>query len=144
MYVIKIEHSFDSAHFLAGYSGKCSNIHGHRWRVEVEVTASELITLGQSKGMVADFSDLKNDVKDILDYYDHSLIIEEGTLKKETLKCLTEEGFRIIAVKFRPTAENFSHFFFHKICEKGYQVRRVTVYETPANSASYESNEVIK
>ena len=144
MHVIKVEHSFDSAHFLAGYCGKCANIHGHRWRVEVEVTAPELITTGQNMGMVADFSDLKNDVKDILDYYDHSLIYEEETLKKETLKCLIEEGFSVIEVKFRPTAENFSRFFYNQICERGYKVRKVTVYETPANSASYESDEVCK
>jgi len=140
MYVIKVEHSFDSAHFLAGYSGKCSNIHGHRWRVEVEVSAPELILEGQSKGMIEDFSDLKSDVKEILNYYDHSLIIEEGSLQKETFKCLIEEGFRVIELKFRPTAENFSYFFYCSIVEKGHPVRRVTVYETPTNSASYESN----
>ena len=42
MYILKTEHSFDSAHFLAGYEGKCANIHGHRWRVEIEVQAEEL------------------------------------------------------------------------------------------------------
>lgn len=142
MYIIKVEHSFDSAHFLAGYSGKCANIHGHRWRVEVEVSAKDLIKDGQNLGMVVDFSDLKRDVKEVLDYYDHSLIIEEGTMKMETLKCLKEDGFCVIDVKFRPTAENFSRFFYDRICEKGYQVRRVTVYETPSNSATYESDEV--
>jgi 6-pyruvoyltetrahydropterin/6-carboxytetrahydropterin synthase len=144
MYLIKVEHSFDSAHFLAGYSGKCSNIHGHRWRVEVEVSATDLIREGQNKGMVEDFSCLKNDVKEILDYYDHALIIEEGSLKKETLKCLVDDNFRVIEVKFRPTAENFSNYFYSRICEKGYQARRVTVYETPTNSASYESDGVCK
>lgn len=142
MYVIKVEHSFDSAHFLAEYSGKCSNIHGHRWRVEVEVASPELIQAGINKGMIADFSDLKCDVKEILDYYDHSLIIEEGTLRKETLKCLEEDNFRVVAVKFRPTAENFSRYFYDAVSEKGYSVRRVTVYETPSNSASYEKGEV--
>lgn len=142
MYLIKVEDSFDSAHFLAGYNGKCSNIHGHRWRVEVEVSAPELILEGQNKGMIEDFSILKSDLKELLDYYDHSLIIEEGSLKKETLQCLKEDCFSVIEVKFRPTAENFSHYFYSRISEKGYQVRRVTVYETPTNSASYESNGV--
>jgi len=142
MYLIKVEDSFDSAHFLAGYCGKCSNIHGHRWRVEVEVSASELIQGGQNKGMVVDFSDLKSDLKEILDYYDHALIIEEGSLRAETLKCLIEDGFRVIELKFRPTAENFSFYLYSRICEKGYHTRRVTVYETPTNCASYESDEV--
>ena len=42
MYTIKTEASFDSAHFLKGYQGKCSNLHGHRWRVVVEVQSEEL------------------------------------------------------------------------------------------------------
>jgi 6-pyruvoyltetrahydropterin/6-carboxytetrahydropterin synthase len=142
MYIIRVEHSFDSAHFLSGYSGKCSNIHGHRWKVEVEVFNQELVQSGQNKGMVVDFSHLKNDLKETLDYYDHSLIIETGTLKKSTLECLLNEGFRIIEVEFRPTAENFSCFFYNKMLHKGYQVRRVAVYETPTNSASYEGSGV--
>ena len=31
MYILKTSASFDSAHFLAGYTGKCANLHGHRW-----------------------------------------------------------------------------------------------------------------
>lgn len=142
MYIIRVEHSFDSAHFLSDYSGKCSNIHGHRWKVEVEVFNQELFQGGQNKGMIVDFSQLKNDLKEILDYYDHSLIIEVGSLKKGTFECLIDEGFRIIEVEFRPTAENFSCFFYNKMINKGYQVRRVTVYETPTNSASYEGSGV--
>jgi 6-pyruvoyltetrahydropterin/6-carboxytetrahydropterin synthase len=140
MYIIRVEHSFDSAHFLSGYSGKCSNIHGHRWKVEVEVFNHELVQEGQNKGMVVDFTQLKNDLKELLDFYDHSMIIETGSLKKNTLECLLDEGFRIIEVDFRPTAENFSCFFYNRITKKGYQVRRVTVYETPTNSASYEGS----
>lgn len=142
MYAIKVEHSFDSAHFLAGYNGKCANIHGHRWRIEVEVAAKELMEEGQNRGMVADFTDLKKDIRAMIDFYDHALIIEKGTLRKETFKCLTEDGFHIAEVGFRPTAENFSCFFYHSIRGKGYKVKRVTVYETPVNSAVYENSEV--
>ena len=41
-YTLKTEHSFDSAHFLSGYEGKCSNIHGHRWRVVMEIMDNKL------------------------------------------------------------------------------------------------------
>lgn len=138
MYILKAEHSFDSAHFLAGYEGKCRNIHGHRWRVEIEVQSETLVKGGQLDGMVIDFGDLKNHVKEIVDFYDHALIIEEGTMRKETLKCLLEDGFKILEVKFRPTAENFAAFFFNHMKEKGYKVKRATIYETPTNSAVYE------
>ena len=62
MYTLKTEHSFDAAHFLYGYEGKCSNIHGHRWRVVAEVSSDELETTGQNRGMYVDFGDLKKDL----------------------------------------------------------------------------------
>ena len=52
MYKIRIEESFDSAHFLAGYEGKCSNLHGHRWRIVMEAKAETLHEDGQLRGMV--------------------------------------------------------------------------------------------
>ncbi|SHH15209.1 6-carboxytetrahydropterin synthase QueD [Tepidibacter thalassicus] len=142
MYILKAEHSFDSAHFLANYEGKCSNIHGHRWKVLIEVQSEELVSGGQLDGMVIDFGDLKRDVKAMADFYDHALIIQRGTMRKETLELLVEDGFKIIEVEFRPTAENFAAFFFKCMEEKGYNVKRATVYETPTNCASYERNEV--
>ena len=42
MYQLTTEHSFDSAHFLAGYDGKCGNLHGHRWRVLLTVQSETL------------------------------------------------------------------------------------------------------
>jgi len=142
MYILKAEHSFDSAHFLSDYDGKCSNIHGHRWKVEVEVQSGTLVKGGQLDGMVIDFSDLKKDVKAMVDYYDHVLIIQEGTMRGETLDCIKQDGFNVIAVNFRPTAENFAAFFFKLMRDKGYNVKRTTVYETPTNSATYEESEV--
>lgn len=138
MYILKAEHSFDSAHFLAGYEGKCGNIHGHRWKVEVEIQSHTLIKGGQLDGMIVDFGDLKKDVKEIVDYYDHALIIQEGTMRSETLNCIEQDGFRVINVPFRPTAENFAAFFYRLLKEKGYDVNRTTVYETPTNSATFE------
>lgn len=142
MYILKVDHSFDSAHFLAKYKGKCANIHGHRWKVEIEVQSEVLVQGGQLDGMVIDFGDLKRDVKDMVDYYDHALIIEQGTMRKESLGCLREDGFRIIEVNFRPTAENFASFFYKTMKNKGYKVKRATVYETPTNCAAYEESGV--
>lgn len=138
MYVLKTEHSFDSAHFLANYQGKCSNIHGHRWKVEIEIQSEVLVSGGQLDGMVIDFSDLKKDVITMIDYFDHALIIQENSMRVETLNCLLQDGFKVISVEFRPTAENFAAFFFKNMKDKGYKVKRVIVYETPINSAIYE------
>lgn len=54
MYILKTEASFDSAHFLSGYDGKCSNLHGHRWRIVLEVQTDELKDDLQHKGMYVD------------------------------------------------------------------------------------------
>jgi len=112
MYSLTIEQSFDSAHFLAGYEGKCGNIHGHRWRVIVEVKSEELREDKQQRGMCVDFAELKKDLKLEVESLDHTFIIEQNTLRERTLTALTEEGFRIIQMEFRPTAENFSRYFY--------------------------------
>ena len=138
MYILKAEQCFDSAHFLAGYDGKCSNIHGHRWKVLIEVQSETLVKSGQLEGMVVDFGDLKRELKKIVDDYDHTLIIQQGTLRAETLNCLKEDAFKIIETEFRPTAENFAAYFYKIFKNNGYNVKRATVFETPSNCASYE------
>ena len=120
MYKIRIEESFDSAHFLAGYDGKCSNLHGHRWRIVMEAKADKLHEEGQLRGMVTDFGDIRRDLKELADFYDHALIYESGTLKSLTIQALKDEQFRLIEVPFRPTAENFAKFFYEKMTLKGY------------------------
>ena len=105
MYTLKTNASFDSAHFLAGYEGKCSNIHGHHWTVEIEVGSNSLEMGGNNRGMIVDFSKLKTDLKNIADALDHCLIVEIGSLKRRTLDVLEEEHFKVVEVMFRPTAE---------------------------------------
>ncbi len=138
MFYIKSEDSFDAAHFLKDYEGKCRNVHGHRWRVLAEIQGEQLSEERQTRGMLFDFSELKGLLKSLCDALDHSLIYEKGSLREKTLEALTEEGFKMNEVPFRPTAENFARYFYKKIEEKGYRVHRVEVYETPNNCAAYE------
>ena len=139
MYILKTEQTFDSAHFLAGYQGKCKNIHGHQWRVVIEICGDSLQQEGQMREMLVDFGQLKEDVKREADALDHALIIEKGSLKDTTLRALLDEDFRIIQVPFRPTAECFARYFYRRMSSYGYRVLRATVYETPVNCASYEA-----
>lgn len=138
MYYLKTEDSFDAAHFLWGYEGKCRNIHGHRWRVVAEVKSQDLQKAGQTRGMVVDFGDLKKDLKSLCNCFDHSLIYESGSLQPETLCAFQRESFRVREVAFRPTAENFSRYFYRELEREGYAVHRIEVYETPKNCAIYE------
>ncbi|HJC49774.1 MAG TPA: 6-carboxytetrahydropterin synthase QueD [Candidatus Anaerostipes avistercoris] len=137
MYQLTTHASFDSVHFLSGYEGKCRNLHGHRWKLEVTVSSEELVREGQIRGMIVDFGELKKDVKNLADEFDHCLIIEKGTLKEKTMEVLTEEEFKIIQVDFRPTAENFARYFYERMQKAGYKVSLVKVYETPNNMAGY-------
>ena len=129
MYILSCESSFDAAHFLTNYDGKCKNIHGHRWRVVLSIKGNP------NNGMVVDFNIIKKDLKELCDYFDHSFIVEKNSLKKELFDMLNEQ-FLIREVDFRTTAENFSKYFFDKMSKK-YDVYDVTVYETPNNSARY-------
>ncbi|MCR5705992.1 MAG: 6-carboxytetrahydropterin synthase QueD [Acholeplasmatales bacterium] len=129
MYLLETESSFDAAHFLTSYEGKCRNIHGHRWRVVLEVSGEPC------NGMLVDFGILKKDLKEMCDYFDHTFIVERGSLKKELFDLLNEE-FLLRVVDFRTTAENFSRYFFDMLSKK-YNVVSVSVYETPTNKAVY-------
>lgn len=140
MYILKTENNFDSAHFLADYEGKCRNIHGHRWTVIIEVMSEELRKEGQLRGMCVDFTSLKAELKEETDFFDHALIMEEGSLKAKTIQALEEEEFNIKTVAFRPTAENFAKYFYERFEERGYNVKCATVYETPTNCASYSES----
>ena len=137
MYTLISKASFDSAHFLAQYEGKCRNIHGHRWIVKVEIFGEKLQENGSKREMLIDFGELKSELKKLVDFYDHSLIIEKNTMREITLNALKEDGFRIIEVEFRPTAENFAKNFYDYFIEKGFSVKSISVYETPNNCAIY-------
>lgn len=129
MHLITSESSFDAAHFLTNYEGKCKNIHGHRWRVVVTIKG-ELTNC-----MLVDFGDFKKDIKDLCDYFDHSFIVEKGSLDKKLFDLLNKQ-FVLRVVEFRTTAENFSKYIFEEMSKK-YSVKEVCVYETPNNCARY-------
>ena len=138
MYYLKSEDTFDAAHFLKDYDGKCRNIHGHCWRVVAEIKGERLSEEVQERGMLTDFSALKQALKELCGKFDHSLIYEEGSLKPSTLQAFADETFKVFEVPFRPTAENFAKYFYEKLKEKGFNAHRIEVYETAKNCAAYE------
>jgi 6-pyruvoyltetrahydropterin/6-carboxytetrahydropterin synthase len=70
MKIIKAFH-FDSAHYLPKYNGPCNHVHGHRWKLLVEVEGYPK----PESGMIMDFNHLKNIVEDkVIDLLDHQLI----------------------------------------------------------------------
>jgi 6-pyruvoyltetrahydropterin/6-carboxytetrahydropterin synthase len=70
MYQISVEEHFDAAHALRGYKGKCEALHGHRFRVVVKVTASQVDDIG----LAYDFAELKIKLRAILKRFDHTCL----------------------------------------------------------------------
>ena len=137
MYGLKTESSFDAAHFLTDYHGKCENLHGHRWRVVAYLAQEKLWNEGTHKDMVIDFGEFKHVLRELTEELDHSFIVEEGSLMPETLACLEKEGFALSMMPFRTTAENLARYFYDRMADSGLSISQVEVYETPNNCASY-------
>lgn len=137
MYGLKTESSFDGAHFLTDYYGKCENLHGHRWRVVAYLRQGDLGAEGTERDMVLDFGEFKRILREETDKLDHTFLVEEGSLKDKTVACLKEEGFTLSVLPFRTTAENLARYFAERLQERGLPVSQVDVYETPLNCASY-------
>ncbi len=140
MFILETEQSFDAAHFLSGYAGKCRNIHGHRWRVIARIADSSLSKDTQTRDMLIDFGDFKDILAEMTGQLDHTLIIETGSLMPETLAALEKEGFAVTQFPFRPTAERLAEYFFKEFRQRSCPVISVSVYETPGNSATYQED----
>lgn len=140
MYGLRTESSFDAAHFLTDYNGKCENLHGHRWRVVAYIEQEQLGETGQTKDMIIDFGDFKTALRELTEAFDHSFIVEDGSLMQKTIDCLLEEEFNLSIVPFRTTAENLAKYFSDQLEAKGLPVSMVEVYETPNNCAFYRAD----
>lgn len=137
MYQLKTEAAFDSAHFLADYYGKCENLHGHRWRVTVYLEQPALQAEGTMRDMVLDFGVFKRKVRALAEEFDHTFLVEEGTLQPATIAALEGEGFTLKMLPFRTTAENLARVFCERLRAEGLPVSQVDMYETPNNCAIY-------
>ena len=106
---------FSAAHYLPGYGGKCANMHGHTWWVELMVEGA----VGQD-GMVLDFLGLKKVVEPWIERLDHHVLNEV-------------EGLEM------PTAENIVLWFrdLWNSSPRPVLLRRVRVYESPDSFAEW-------
>jgi 6-pyruvoyltetrahydropterin/6-carboxytetrahydropterin synthase len=117
---MKIVTDFAAAHLLRGYPGPCSRLHGHNWKIEVEVTATRLDKIG----MGMDFRDIKAATKEVIDRMDHRHLNELPPFDE-----------------INPTAENIAAHIYKQLVEKvnddRVSVHTVTVWETERACVSY-------
>lgn len=109
--------SFETGHALYGYDGKCKNVHGHSYRLDVTVIGQPITDNTNVKfGMVIDFTDLKKIVKEeIVDVFDHATVFNKNTPHVELAKELQERDHNVLLVDYQPTSEMMVIDFASKI-----------------------------
>jgi 6-pyruvoyltetrahydropterin/6-carboxytetrahydropterin synthase len=121
-YEVMIERNFSSAHQLRGYKGKCENLHGHNYKIEIFAKGEELNNIGLS----IVFVDLKRAADDVVKYFDHRNINELPPFDEE----------------LNPSAENLARFILEylnrEVSDERVKIYKVRCYETPTSVATYQ------
>ncbi len=117
MYSIRVEENFSSAHNLRGYKGKCEELHGHNWKIEVVAVREKL----DKSGMLLDFKELKMELNAVLEKLDHKYLNNLSYFKK-----------------VNPTSENIAKYIYDTLKPAVPQIKSVTVWENNTSSAAYE------
>lgn len=109
--------TFETAHALYGYDGKCKNIHGHSYKLFVTVKGIPSEDTSDVKlGMVMDFGDLKKIVnKEIVDLFDHAILLNENSPHKSLGDKLLSEGHNVVFTDYQPSAENMILWIVERI-----------------------------
>ena len=132
--------SFEAAHALHNYDGKCSRLHGHSYQLFVTVIGTPETDPDSPKlGMVMDFGLLKKIVnEEIIDKFDHSVVLNE---KSAFHPCSDLQMFsNVIVVPFQPTCENMLIHFASKITPRlpeGVALWKLKLYETADSYAEW-------
>ena len=121
MYLLKIVDYFAAAHNLINYKGKCEELHGHNWKVEVIVKGDML----DKAGMLIDFKILKKYLKEILDKLDHKYLNELEYFKGKS-----------------PSSENIAKFIYDemdkKLNDSQAEIEEVRCWESINSCAIYK------
>lgn len=117
---------FDAAHRLTKHPGACSNLHGHRWKLEVQLTGP----VDPEDGMVEDFGA----VSDVADTLDHTAVLNE----EDPLVDPVSEVQDVVTLSADPTSENLIDHVWTRLEERlrpGASVASVRLHETPGSCA---------
>lgn len=121
MFEVSVERTFAAGHALRNYKGKCENVHGHNYRVQLTVQGPEL----DGNGLLIDFIELKRLTMEVIDYLDHRFINDLPP-------------FDVI----NPSAENLAKYFYDRV-SAGLQpgapthLAEVRIWETDTSVAAY-------
>ncbi len=120
MYELTITSHFSGAHRLRYLHGKCEELHGHNWKVEVSVTSSRLTR----EGIVIDFKVLKQKVEKILKTLDHTFLNDLSYFSGE-----------------EPSSENIARYIFDQMKKElkgtAARLKKVSAWESDTSCATY-------
>ena len=120
MYELKIISQFSAAHQLRDFGGKCENLHGHNWKIEVFVRGEKL----DDTGLLMDFAVIKKATGDVIDKLDHTFLNELEYFKDRN-----------------PSSENIARHIFKALEQElnhgEIRVSRVTAWESDTACATY-------
>lgn len=134
MYLVSREIDFCYGHRLLDYDGKCRFLHGHNGRAVITIASETL----DRRGMVMDFSDIKNVVSTWIDNtLDHRMILCRDDPAVPSLEQL-HEPLHLIDVN--PTAENIARLIFEYGVSQGFPITQVELWETPRCYATYRAS----
>lgn len=122
MFQVSVEETFSAGHALRGYKGKCENVHGHNYRVQITLEGPELDNIG----LLVDFTHVKRVMRELIKRLDHQFINDL-------------EPFTTV----NPSAENMAKYFFEEVSKElkemppGAKVKDVVIWETDTANARY-------
>lgn len=123
-YILKVHTEFAAAHQLHGYAGNCARMHGHNWKVEVEVTGTRL----DGVGMVVDFKEMKRAAREVAKQLDHFYLNDIPPFDR-----------------INPTAENIAAWFYQEVGKRlngeHARVSAVTLWETDRACVTYKETD---
>jgi len=120
VFEVTIKRSFAAAHVLKEIGGRCEELHGHNFTVEVTVGGETL----DDRDLLIDFRDLKGWTDEVLGGLDHKYLND--------LACF--EGVN-------PSSERVAKYIYDRLAPRasgaGLRLRRVTVWESDNARVSY-------
>lgn len=123
---------FDTGHRVMGHKNKCQYLHGHRYVLEITASCDDLNELG----MVVDFGELKNTMKDWIDkHFDHNVILhKDDKALGDFISNHTGQG--VYYLDCNPTAENIALYLKSDIIptlftKNSFSIIKLKLFETP-------------
>jgi len=120
LFEVKVLTDFAAAHNLFDFRGKCENLHGHNWKVEVVLRGSQLA----DNGILKDFGEIKQVVRETLEELDHKYLNQLPYFEKSN-----------------PSSENIARYIFERLSAKlnngNCRLYKVSAWESADACATY-------